>query len=467
MIRQKTLPALLLLAGITTLAGPRVALAGELEELKAQLQALQSRIEKMEDNQKQAASVKAVVPAGASAASGVTVGTAQSPLSLNVGGGTVTLYGNLDAYLNYMKSSSGATIASVQDGAALRSRIGFKGDRAINPDYVAKFQLEQGFNLTNGSAADTANASTAGLTTSGRLFDRQAWAGVQTPYGEFRLGRQNTAIFARGDYFDLTSRTLGSMVNNFGVPSRYDGDLSWISPRWHGLLAEAHYAFAGANPVAGTATTTSNISPSNMAVYQFALDYLYGPFRIGYAGIEGRPDYKGTVKKNAEYHSFYANYDYGRGKLYAAFVRSNNGGANGNGSGALSNVGGSIVGNNPTGSASGSLNAGLAGTGLDIFYEIYQLSADYFITPQWRVGGLWGTIKDTTGQSKGAKGWALASYYNLNSNLMLYALLDSVDNQQNGNWGPAGSAGLTKTFSGTDRTGQKIDGIQTGFVFKF
>ncbi|MBS0369932.1 MAG: hypothetical protein JSS57_12115, partial [Proteobacteria bacterium] len=127
MIRQKTLPALLVLAGITTFAGPRVAVAGELEELKAQLQALQSRIEKMEDNQKQAATVKAVVPAGASAASGVTVGTAQSPLSLNVGGGTVTLYGNLDEYLNYMKSSSGATIASAQDGAALRSRIGFKG----------------------------------------------------------------------------------------------------------------------------------------------------------------------------------------------------------------------------------------------------------------------------------------------------------------------------------------------------
>ena len=117
-------------------------------------------------------------------------------------------------------------------------------------------------------------------------------------------------------------------------------------------------------------------------------------------------------------------------------MRSNNGGANANGSGALSNVGGNIVGNNPTGSTSGSLNAGVAGTGLDIFYEIYQLSADYRITPQWRVGGLWGTIKDTTGQSKGSKGWALASYYDLNSNVMLYALLDSIDNQQNGNWGP-------------------------------
>ena len=87
---------------------------------------------------------------------------------------------------------------------------------------------------------------------------------------------------------------MGSMVNNCSAcRPRYDGDLSWISPRWHGLLAEAHYAFAGANPVAGTATSTSNISPSNMAVYQLALDYLYGPFRIGYAGIEGRPDYNG------------------------------------------------------------------------------------------------------------------------------------------------------------------------------
>lgn len=37
-----------------------------------------------------------------------------------------------------------------------------------------------------------------------------------------------------------------------------------------------------------------------------------------------------------------------------------------------------------------------------------------------------------------------ASYYDLNSNVMLYALLDAIDNQQNGNWGPAGSAALPR-----------------------
>lgn len=464
MTRIKKIPAILMAAGVITAALPQVVQASEMDELKAQLQALQAKVAKMEEDQKQAAAVKAVVPAGTPAATNVTVGTSQSPLSINVGGGTVTLYGNVDEYLNYMQSSSGAKISAMQDGAYLRSRLGFKGDRAINQDYTVKFQLEQGFNLTNGSAADTANANTtAGLTTSGRLFDRQAWAGVATPYGEFRGGRQNAAIFYRGDYIDFTTRTLGSVVNAFGVPSRYDGDISYISPRIAGLQAEAHYAIAGANPVAGTATTQTSVALSNMAVYQFALDYLNGPVRVGYAGIEGRPDSKGTIHKNAVYHNVYANYDYGRGKVYAAYVHSNNGG------GALSNVGGNIVANNPstpTGSTTGSLNTGMDAS-LNTYYDIYQISADYKITDQWRVGGLYGEIKDTSGNSKGATGWALGTYYDVNANLMAYAMLDSLDNQTNGNWGPAGSAGLTKTFSGADKLGKRIDGIQTGFVFKF
>lgn len=41
------------------------------------------------------------------------------------------------------------------------------------------------------------------------------------------------------------------------------------------------------------------------------------------------------------YHNYYANYDYGSGKIYLTGVRSNNG------AGSLSNVGGNLIGNNP------------------------------------------------------------------------------------------------------------------------
>lgn len=99
------------------------------------------------------------------------------------------MYGDVDHYLNYMTSSSGSRSISVQDGAYLRTRLGLKGDKDLGDAYAGKFVLEQGLNDTSGAAADAT-----------RMFDRQLWAGLATPAGEFRIGRQNTAIFYRGGY---------------------------------------------------------------------------------------------------------------------------------------------------------------------------------------------------------------------------------------------------------------------------
>src|SRR5262245_45598726 len=228
---------------------------------------------------------------------------AQGLLSMSKDGATIQLYGDLDYYLSYMKSSSGSALVALQDGAYLRTRLGLKGEKDLGSGYSAKFNAEQGLNETNGTQADAT-----------RLFDRQLWAGFGAPFGEFRFGRQNTAIFYRGGYIDFTARTLGSVVNNFGTPSRYDSDIAYISPRMAGFLAEAHYSIQGSQPEHTT----------NQAVYQGALDYEVGPFRIGYAGIAGKPPAGSVVDKTVPYNNFYGNYDYGKGKVYLVYVRSNN-----------------------------------------------------------------------------------------------------------------------------------------------
>jgi hypothetical protein len=64
-------------------------------------------------------------------------------------------------------------------------------------------------NATNGTQADQPTGNTTGLTNSGRLFDRQAWGGLTTPLGEFRVGRQNTGIFYIGNYIDLAPAGSG------------------------------------------------------------------------------------------------------------------------------------------------------------------------------------------------------------------------------------------------------------------
>jgi predicted porin len=346
---------------------------------------------------------------------------------------SVTLYGSIDQYLSYMKSSNGTSYKTLNDGAILRSRFGFKGVEDLGNGLSAKFQLEQGLSADTGASA-------------GSGFDRQAWVGILSKtYGEFRAGRQNSAIFYRGDYIDYGSRTLGGIVNNFGTPSRYDNDLSWQSPRWSGLMIEAHYAL-------GEQTTGTG----SQAIYQFAADYLDGPFRVGYAGIEGRPAANSAYTRSAFYHNLYANYDYGQGKLYAVYIRSNN------------STSGAGVSNNST-TILGTVGALVAGTKADVnrTYNIYQVSADYRVTPTLRVGALYGRIVDTSGNDAGAQGGSVGAFYDLSKRTTLLALAETMSNQTNGGFRPSGSAGVSPNFTGADVNGERISGVQLGIVHRF
>jgi predicted porin len=373
----------------------------------------------------------------ASISAGVT--NAQGVLSYSKDGANVQIYGDLDYYLSYMSSSSGSRLIALQDGAYLRTRLGIKGNKDLGSGYAATFNLEQGLNETNGTQADAT-----------RLFDRQLWAGVATPVGEFRAGRQNTAIFYRGSYIDFTGRTLGSVVNTFGTPSRYDSDLAYISPRMAGFLAEAHYSIQGSAPQHST----------NQAVYQGALDYENGPFRVGYAGIAGRPPEGAAVDKTVYYSNFYGNYDYGTGKVYLVYIRSNNQSTTAGTGGTLNNGG------NPLGTT-GALVTG-TDAGANTLYNISQVSVDYKIAPTVRVGALYGKIKDDSGGGKNADGWGIGTYWDVTKEFMVYALGNSLSNDSNAGFRPSGSAGLTKTFTAPgDVNGQRIRMAAFGAVFKF
>lgn len=368
------------------------------------------------------------------------VATAQTPLTYSHNGANVTLYGNVDYYLNYMTSSSGAKLIALQDGAFLRTRWGLRGDKDLGDGYTGKFVLEQGLNDQSGAPADGT-----------RMFDRQLWAGLATPVGEFRVGRQNTAIFYRGGYIDYTTRTLGSVVNAFGVPSRYDSDIAYLSPRLAGLMFEAHYALQGA----AVDNTT------NQGVYQAAVDYEKGPFRLGWAGIAGKAPVGATVDRTVIYSNFYGNYNYGSGKVYLVYIRSNNNGTTAGTGGTLNNGG------SPLNNVGNSLVAG-TDAGANTYYDIYQVSADYLLYKNVRIGALYGSIKDTTGTGKNATGFSYGIYWDIFRDTTFYVLGDSLDNDPNAGFRPSGSAGLTKTFtSPADVNGQTIRGAHAGFVYKF
>ncbi len=457
--RRNPIAAALVVAGLLASAG--AARADQLADLQAALEKLQAQVAELQAQRAADAQKAAAAPAAAPALvvnpppaipAATDLGTASALvpvprlLQLKAAGGSFMLYGDIDEYLNHMRSTSGAKVNALQDGAILRSRLGFAGSKDFGAGYGGAFTLETGLNATNGTQADQPNANTTGLTSSGRLFDRQAWAGVTSPYGELRVGRQNTEIFFGGNYIDYTERTLGSVVNSFGVPSRYDGDISYVSPRLAGAQVAAHYALGGGG--------TQSTSAYNQGVWQLRADYVAGPFRVAYMGLQARPAAGAAHPNSVYYHNVYANWDYGQGTVYAVYIHSNNGG------GALNNTGGNEVGNLPSVLPGTNATVGTA-------YDIYQVSADYRLTSTLRLGGLYGKIKDTQASSGSATGWSVGGYWQAFSNLTLYSLLDSIDNGSTAAFGLAGSAGLTKNFSGANLTGQRITGVQVGGLFRF
>ena len=458
LFRMKPVAALLVSAGL--LAATSGARADALSELEAAVQKLQAQVAELKaqraaDEQKAAAAPAASplivnAPPAIPAATDVGLASALVPvprlLQIKTNGGMFMVYGDVDIYGNHMRSSSGAKINSLQDGGILRSRLGFTGSKDFGTGYGAAFTLETGFNATNGAQGDQPNASATGLTTSGRLFDRQAWAGLTSPYGEFRVGRQNTDLQSQGNYIDYTERTLGSVINSFGVPSRYDGDMAYLSPRIAGVQVVAHYAIGGGGQ--------QNTSTFNQGVAQLRVDYAAGPVRVAYSGLVAKAPNGAAHGNEIYYHNVYATYDYGVGTIYATYVHSNNAG------GALNNTGGNEVGNIPT-----VVNGANATSGTN--YDIYQVSADYRLSSTLRLGGLYGKIRDTDHSSGSATGWSVGGYWQAFSNVTIYGLIDQMDNSATGAFGLAGSAGLTKNFSGANLVGQRITGVQLGGLLRF
>ncbi|HEY0987778.1 MAG TPA: porin [Kofleriaceae bacterium] len=376
----------------------------------------------------------AAPPAPAAPAAPPAPAAAPSPLTQQVGAASFTLYGNIDLYANFMHSSSGRNIIALQDGAILRSRLGLRGGIELADQIKGNFVLEQGINATNGAPADST-----------RLFDRQAWVGMASPYGEVRVGRQNTEVFLRGGAIDYGERTLGAVINAFGVPSRYDSDLVYMSPRRYGAQFVGHYSFQG----------SVRNGWFHQRVYQVALDYDNGPIRVGYARVAGKPAPGTPVQKLVTYDNFYANFKHGAAKAYLVYIRSNNNGPTGelfNGSSPLGNTGALVAGTD---------------TGAETYYNIYQVSADYTLTPALRVGALYGWIRDSSGSGKNASGGSAGGFYTF-KNIKVFALADVISNDPNAGFRTNGSAGLTKPFTAADDVnGRTITGVQVGLVFRF
>ncbi|NKJ51225.1 hypothetical protein CIC12_31800 [Burkholderia sp. SG-MS1] len=93
---------------------------------------------------------------------------------------SVTLYGIIDTGIRYTNNGHGSVTTMNTNGWLSSSRVGFTGQEDLGAGWKAIFQLETGFNVSNGALDNT----------TGLLFNRMAYVGFKSPYGTLTLGRQ-------------------------------------------------------------------------------------------------------------------------------------------------------------------------------------------------------------------------------------------------------------------------------------
>jgi general bacterial porin, GBP family len=194
----------------------------------------------------------------------------------------VTLYGIVD--VNYMWQElptqvgnrvQQETVDGINSGHQSGSRWGLRGSEALGGGMSAIFTLEGGYNVDSGTLAQ-----------GGRLFGRQAWAGLSGGWGSVVAGRLATFSSGTGS-FDMIGR-IDPFLTGFGLASagntfysmnalRADNTIAYVSPTFAGFKAGLGYSFnvSGNESALSDANNTAFISGANWSAGPFFAAITY------------------------------------------------------------------------------------------------------------------------------------------------------------------------------------------------
>ena len=148
---------------------------------------------------------------------------------------SLTLYGNADISVDHVKKTAGVPLGvglltvgqgvkssttRVSPSGSSQTSFGLKGEENLGDGFKASFVLEGQLSHDTGA-----------LSQDGRIFGRQSYVGLTTPFGEVRLGRQYAPIFystafVTGERFGATDLFIeGGATNNLMV--RQDNQISY------------------------------------------------------------------------------------------------------------------------------------------------------------------------------------------------------------------------------------------------
>ena len=280
------------LAGILGSAVALPALAdAEIEALKRELAEQKKQIEGLLAAQQAQQEAIAKTKAEAWAASGV---PAKAPTA-GQAASSLTVYGVADVNLTSMNSGFGHK-TSFGSGGLSSSRLGIKGERAIDGGWKAVGLAEAGLLLDTGSVGNGAvapginntSASSGGqLGTGTQIFSRQAYVGLASDqWGSFTIGRQYAGSYVAAVMANAMGVGLygysGAILPAAGMPTRVNNSLVYMTPRLNGFSGHFTYTTGSENNVdtdvatAPGATTKTNDKAGQG--FDAAVTYVNGPF---------------------------------------------------------------------------------------------------------------------------------------------------------------------------------------------
>jgi predicted porin len=198
----------------------------------------------------------------------------------HAGDGTVALYGIVDVGVLYSSNQAittsagsaghpagirGGSNVGLESGTWNGSRWGIRGSENLGGGNQAIFDLENGFNATNGK-----------FSTSGTEFSRQAFVGLASQqYGTVTLGRQYDAFTDLVEPAAVSPLMTGAGthpgdLDDFDNGLRFNNSVKYRSPTYRGFTFVGLYSFGG---VAG--------SLKQKNAYSVGIGYLNGPLKAG------------------------------------------------------------------------------------------------------------------------------------------------------------------------------------------
>ncbi|MEX3613276.1 MAG: porin [Burkholderia gladioli] len=180
---------------------------------------------------------------------------------------SVTLYGRLDAGLEYLNGGQAGHTIRAESGDWGTSLWGIKGVEDLGGGYKVLFYLEGAFNTMTG-----------GLGSSGTIWDRFATVGISNDaYGTLLLGRELAIANGVWDFdpFCQSNWSTASLVRGRNS-NKTSNNISYQSPNIYGFDAYGQYALSNATNFNGNGTTNQGRSAGLQLTYTNSLFQLRG-----------------------------------------------------------------------------------------------------------------------------------------------------------------------------------------------